>query len=102
MSSQRYDQMLPYENIVYLAIRRVNPYGTKPKQQVRDYCFEIVEHLKQKSVKAIVIACNTATSVAANDLRKRYPELDIIGMEPALKPAATMKTPRRLPYGQRI
>lgn len=86
-------QMLPHENIVYFGDSARNPYGTKPKQQVRDYCFEIVEHLKQKSVKAIVIACNTATSVAANDLRKQYPELDIIGMEPALKPAATMKTP---------
>lgn len=86
-------KMLSNENIIYFGDSARNPYGTKPKQVVRDYSFEIAEHLRKKGVKAIVIACNTATSVAAKALREHYHDLDIIGMEPALKPAANMKTP---------
>lgn len=62
------------------------PYGTKPKEEVKRYIFEAADFMADKGVKALVVACNTATSIAIDDIRKRY-DFPIIGMEPAVKPA---------------
>lgn len=88
-------KLLPNENIIYFGDSARNPYGTRSKEEVRKFSFEIVEQMKKQNVKAIVIACNTATSAAANELRSAY-DFDIVGMEPALKPAALMKTPSNI------
>lgn len=84
--------LLPDENIIYFGDSARNPYGTRSREEVMKFSFEIVEEMKKQNVKAVVIACNTATSAAAKELRSAF-DFDIVGMEPALKPAALMKTP---------
>ncbi|WEV58600.1 glutamate racemase [Bifidobacterium sp. ESL0728] len=77
---------MPNEHIVYFGDSANAPYGTKTPEEVRRLSFAIVERFINMGVKAIVIACNTATSAAVNDLRATY-DLPIISMEPALKVA---------------
>ena len=67
------------------------PYGVKSTEQVYRLSKKIVQRFLKQNVKAIVIACNTATSASASRLRKEYPELPIVGLEPALKPAVLHK-----------
>ena len=80
-------KLLPNEKFIYYGDSQNAPYGIKTDVQIRKLTFNAVEVLRQKPVKAIVIACNTATSVAINDLRTRYQDMPIIGIEPAVKPA---------------
>lgn len=79
-------KILPNENIVYLGDNLNNPYGTKTKEEILNISLEAGNKLIEYGVKAIVVACNTATSAAINELRKIY-SIPIIGMEPAIKPA---------------
>ena len=85
---RRTRQLLPGEDYLYYGDSLHAPYGIHSAQQVQTLCVSAVENLLQQGVKAVVLACNTATSAAAEILRQRYPELPIIGTEPALKPAA--------------
>lgn len=80
---------MPNERIIYFGDSANAPYGVKTPQEVRNLSFKIVEHFAKLSVKAIVIACNTATSAAVDDLRNHY-NIPIIGMEPALKLACDL------------
>ncbi len=82
-------QLLPDENYLYFGDTLHIPYGDKPPEMVYQYTHAAVDQLIQMNAKAIVIACNTATSVAAQQLRQELP-LPIIGMEPALKPASLL------------
>lgn len=79
---------LPHEDFHYFGDSANAPYGEKSQEQVLDLSRSIVKRFVAEGAKAVVIACNTATSVAAPALRATYPELPIIGIEPALKPAA--------------
>lgn len=79
-------RVLPGESYLYYADSANVPYGTKEKETVRQYIFDGVAFLASQGVKALVIACNTATSIAAADLRSEY-SFPILGMEPAVKPA---------------
>ena len=79
-------KILPHEDFIYFADTANAPYGTKSRSEVRDLVFNAVDFIVSLDVSAVVIACNTATSVAIEDLRKRY-TIPIIGMEPAVKPA---------------
>ncbi|MCU7916749.1 MAG: glutamate racemase [Candidatus Thiodiazotropha sp. (ex Epidulcina cf. delphinae)] len=79
-------EILPSENLLYVSDRAHLPYGTKQSRYVLDRTLRISEFLVQQGAKAIVIACNTATAVAVNHLRKTF-QLPIIGMEPGVKPA---------------
>ena len=81
--------LMPQENLLYFGDSKYNPYGTKTKSEITDRCIEICDHLMERGCKAIVIACNTATSACVPLLRERYP-VDIIGMEPALKVACSL------------
>ena len=83
-------RMLPQENFLYYGDTKHIPYGDKPPELVFRYTHEAIDRLMALGCKAIVIACNTATSVAAGQLRQEL-KLPIIGMEPALKPAALME-----------
>lgn len=85
---------MPHERIVFFGDSAHAPYGTKTPEQVRALSERIVENLLAQDAKAIVIACNTATSAAAAALRERY-DLPIIGMEPALKVACDRGHGRR-------
>lgn len=77
---------LPNEDYIFYADTLHVPYGDKPKHEVREYIFQAADFIAQQGVKALVIACNTATSIAVEDLRKKY-DFPIIGIEPAVKPA---------------
>ena len=77
---------LPGEEYIFYADRKNVPYGTKSEEEIMGFTENITEFLLNKKVDAIVIACNTATSVAVANLRAKY-RIPIIGMEPAVKPA---------------
>ena len=79
-------QDMPHERVLYFGDSANAPYGTKTPQEVRRLSFDIMERFMSQGVKAVVIACNTATSAAVNALRDHY-DIPIIGMEPALKGA---------------
>jgi len=79
-------RVLSSEDFIYYADTLNAPYGTKSREEVRALVFNAVDFIVSLGVSAVVIACNTATSVAIEDLRKRY-SIPIIGMEPAVKPA---------------
>ena len=78
--------LMPNENYIYIGDNKNAPYGTKSEDEVFDHTEENIKNLLKNECKAIVIACNTATSIAAERLRKRY-SVPIIGIEPAIKPA---------------
>ena len=84
--------VLPNENFIYFGDTANAPYGLKSADEVRSLTFSVYERLKNVGIKAFVIACNTATSVAVAALRERYPDDIIIGVEPALKPAVESGT----------
>lgn len=79
--------LLPNENFIYYGDCANAPYGTRSAHEVRALTFDVYKKLKREGIKAFVIACNTATSVCASQLRAEYPDDIIIGIEPALKPA---------------
>ncbi|MBQ3504924.1 MAG: glutamate racemase [Oscillospiraceae bacterium] len=81
-------RLLPEEKFLYFGDSANAPYGTKTRDEVRSLTFAAARKLMARGIKALVIACNTATSAAINDLRAAYPDLIIIGIEPALKLAA--------------
>lgn len=78
---------LPHEDFRYFGDSANAPYGEKTAEQVLDLSRSIVDRFVADGAKAIVVACNTATSAAAPTLRRTYPDLPIVGIEPALKPA---------------
>lgn len=78
---------LPQERFLYFGDSANAPYGTRPTEEIRALTLKNAEHLFSMGAKALVLACNTATSAAVDELRARYPEKIIIGIEPALKPA---------------
>ncbi len=80
-------KMMPNENYIYFGDSKNAPYGTKKTIEVRNLTEKNVEFLLGQGAKAVVIACNTATSAAAEYLRNKYKNIPIIGVEPALKPA---------------
>lgn len=88
-------QSLPKEDFLYYADTKNIPYGTKPKDEVKKYIFEAVEIMVEKGIKALVVACNTATSVAINDLREKY-DFPVLGMEPAVKVAVENNGRKRI------
>ncbi len=79
---------LPRERFLYFGDSANAPYGVRPKSEIRDLTLQAAEMLLDRDVKALVVACNTATAAAIADLREQYPDTVIIGIEPALKPAA--------------
>ena len=80
--------LLPREDFLYFGDSAHAPYGEKSLETVRSLTLQAVDSLIDQGVKAVVVACNTATSAAITLLRDKYPSLPIIGIEPAVKPAA--------------
>lgn len=80
-------KLLPHENLLYVADSAHAPYGEKSKDYILERSTAIVEFFISQQVKAIVVACNTATGAAVKELRPQY-ALPIIAMEPAVKPAS--------------
>ena len=79
-------KILPQEEFIFFADEDNVPYGTKPPEEVLRFVDEAFQFLIAQGVGAIVVACNTATSVAVGEMREKY-SLPVIGMEPALKVA---------------
>ena len=86
---------LPKENFIFYADTDHVPYGTKTKEQVIGFVDEVMQFMIAHNCKAVVIACNTATSVAAEIMREKY-EIPIIGIEPAVKPAVEQSAGKRV------
>lgn len=81
-------KLLPDERYLYYGDSANAPYGTKTTEQVRKLTLEAAKKMLCKPIKALVVACNTATAAAIDSLRQAYPDLIVIGIEPALKLAA--------------
>ncbi len=80
-------ELLPEEKFLYYADVDHVPYGEKTREQVVEYVDGAVDYMINNGCKAIVIACNTATSAGVQYLREKYDFIPIIGIEPAVKPA---------------
>lgn len=80
-------RLLPAESLIYIADSAHVPYGEKTPEFIVQRSVAISEFLLAQPVKAIVVACNTATAAAVGELRQRWPNVLIVGMEPAVKPA---------------
>ena len=80
------NQVLPFENSIYLADSKNAPYGRKSKEEIIELSYKNTEFLLEQNCKIIIVACNTATTNAIAELRQKY-DVPIIGIEPAIKPA---------------
>src|SRR3989304_4084630 len=82
-------KLLPYEEFIYFADTLHAPYGDKREDVVRAFSIKAAEFLSSIGIKCLVVACNTATGAAINEIRKicAFP---VVGMEPAVKPAAEL------------
>ncbi|MBT2340836.1 MULTISPECIES: glutamate racemase [Pseudomonas] len=81
-------RLLPNESLLYVGDCGHIPYGEKTPEYIRQRCAIIADFLQGQGAKALVVACNTATVAAVADLRRDFPLWPIVGMEPAVKPAA--------------
>lgn len=78
----------PSADLLYVADRKRAPYGTRSLEEVRDFSLEITDWLLDHGAGTVVVACNTASAAALDDMRETHPDVPIVGMEPAVKPAA--------------
>lgn len=83
---QKIQHLLPHEDLLYIADSAFAPYGNKPLELVLQRCYSLTRFLVEQGVKAVVVACNTATAAAIGELRQQF-VLPVIGMEPGVKPA---------------
>ena len=81
-------RLLPNESLLYVADSGHVPYGEKSPDYIRQRLRHIAGFFREQGAKAMVLACNTATVAAVADLRELYPDWPLVGMEPAVKPAA--------------
>lgn len=84
-------KVMPNENFIYFGDSLNAPYGTKSLEEVQKLTIGHATDLFNEGAKGLVVACNTATSAAVRILREMYPEIPIVGIEPALKPAVEAK-----------
>lgn len=88
-------RVMPQEDFYYFGDSKNAPYGTKSLEEVRRLTISHTESFVEMGAKGVVIACNTATSAAVRKLREMYPELPLVGIEPAVKPAV-----EQFPHGR--
>ncbi len=81
-------RLLPGESIVYVADEGHLPYGPRERAEIREFASGITRFLIRQDCKLLVIPCNAASAAALHYLRETFPALPIVGMEPAVKPAA--------------
>lgn len=79
-------RQLPRERFIYYGDNKNAPYGTRSEEEIRALSLDVAKWLLSRDVKAMLVACNTATSAAIQTLRERL-SIPVVGMEPALKPA---------------
>ena len=81
-------QGMPLESILYYADQAHVPFGPRPLEEVQAFSQEITRFLLESGAKIIVVACNAASAAALHALRRTFPKVSFVGMEPAVKPAA--------------
>ena len=81
-------ELLPNEDLIYLADQAHVPYGSRSLAEVRSFSEGITRYLLEQNTKLVVVACNTASAAALHHLREVFPLVPFVGMEPAVKPAA--------------
>ena len=81
---------LPSESLLYVADQANVPYGHRSADEIQANSLGIADYLVAQGCKAIVVACNTASAVALEPLRQRFPQMPILGLEPAVKPAVQL------------
>ena len=81
-------EQMPEESVIYFGDQGHIPYGPRPMEQIRDFSEAITRFLLEQGAKIIVVACNTASAAALKYLREKFPKVQFVGMEPAVKPAA--------------
>ena len=82
--------LMPEADLLYVADRERAPYGTRSLDEVRAISHEVAHWLLDQGASCLVIACNTASAAALESIRAEHPGLEVVGMEPAVKPAAAM------------
>ena len=82
--------VMPEEDMVYFGDQSHVPYGSRPMEQIQAFSEGITHFLLGLNAKLIVVACNTASAAALKTLRKKFPDTQFVGMEPAVKPAAEL------------
>lgn len=81
-------EQIPEESVIYFGDQGHIPYGPRPMEQIRNFSEVITNFLLAQGAKIIVVACNTASAAALKYLREKFPYMQFVGMEPAVKPAA--------------
>lgn len=89
-------RLLPNESLTYLGDGKNCPYGGRSREAIVGFAEAAVERLLSEGVKLIVVGCNTATTAAIDHLRERWPEIPIVGLEPAVKPACLTTRSRKI------
>ena len=87
---------IPAVDLLYVADQAHVPYGRRPVDEIRSFSEQIAGFLLEEDVNLIVVACNTASAAALKYLRQRFPDAQIVGMEPAVKPASEQSKTRAL------
>ena len=87
---------LPDEDFIYIADSGHAPYGERDNAHVTARSLAVSKYLVKQNIKALVVACNTATAAAIDQLRASYPTLPTIGVEPALKPAVSISRTKHI------
>lgn len=82
-------ELMPTEELIYMADSYFAPYGSKSERLIKNRCFENMGFVELQNAKVLVLACNTATAAGVKELREEF-DIPIIGMEPAVKPAADL------------
>ena len=77
----------PQEDLLYVADQAHVPYGNRRLREVREFSEAITQFLLDRGAKLVVVACNTASAAALHYLRRKFPDVPFVGMEPAVKPA---------------
>ncbi|HTD04741.1 glutamate racemase [Undibacterium sp.] len=87
---QHIRRQLPHESLLYFADSDFAPYGDRPEAVIVQRSLAIAQFLLTQDIKALVVACNTATAAAIAAIRQAYPALIVVGVEPGLKPAIAL------------
>lgn len=87
---------LPEQSFLYVADSGHGPYGERDAGHVQARARALTAYMRERGVQTLVVACNTATAAAIHLLRTEHPELPIIGVEPALKPAVSLSRTGRI------
>ena len=81
-------EQMPKESIIYFGDQGHVPYGSRSMEQIQNFSEGITKFLLEQNAKIIIVACNTAAAAALKYLREKFPDVQFVGMEPAVKPAA--------------